>query len=306
MIRRFRTLSTGHAYPEGPCIGPDGELYIVELAAGVIARVEDGERVVIARTPGAPNGAALTPTGDVVFCNNGGNWGPNASTGHQPGLGGATPRIQRLTRDGSVDDILVAIDSIPLNGPNDLVLDAGGNVWFTDPAWAARDESGAAPASASPPGALRWMSADGTHARTIADGLIFPNGLAFAPDGSLIVGETGTGLLYRYSIDGEGSVGDRAVYTDLGADSYPDGMCFDSEGSLIVAGTGSGRLYVVASDGRVRESIVMEDHDVTNVCFGGIDGTTLIVTEASLGRVSATQWHCAGQPLIGSPAPWVR
>ena len=31
------TVATGLAFPEGPAIGPDGELYVVEIAGGASA-----------------------------------------------------------------------------------------------------------------------------------------------------------------------------------------------------------------------------------------------------------------------------
>ncbi len=303
----LRTVSTGHGYPEGPCLGPDGTLYVVELAGGVVARVIDGRREVLARSEGAPNGAVVAPDGTVFFCNNGGNWGPNASTGFVAGRGGAVPRIERLGPDGGVTTVIDAIDGRPLRAPNDLVRDADGGIWFTDPAWAERDDEGRAAASASPPGGVGYVREDGTGARLALDGLVFPNGIVLTLDGgAVIVGETGTGRLLRAQIRGAGELGEPEVFAELGADAFPDGMCFDSEGRLLVAGTGSGAVFVVAPDGSLLEVLEMPDPDVTNVCFGGEDGRTVYVTEASLGRVSAMSWPVAGAPLPGSPAPWAR
>lgn len=301
----LRTLSEGHAYPEGPCLSPGGVLHVVELAGGVIARVEGGRRVV-ARTSGSPNGAAFAHDGSMYFCNNGGNWGPNASTGGVPGLGGAIPRLQVLRSSGAVEDILTEADGASLNGPNDIAIDADGVLWFTDPAWAERDASGSAPASASPPGAVYRVDPGDGAVRRVADGLVFPNGLAITPDGAgVIVGETGTGRLLHYptTLDADG-LAEPTVFAELGVTAYPDGMAFDAEGTLLVAGTGSGLLFVVAPTGDVIDEIEMRDPDVTNVCFAGDDGRTLIITEASTGRVAATRWHAPGMALPGSPSPW--
>lgn len=305
MTRTIRLLSSGHAYPEGPCVDEHGALHVVELAGGVIARVDADGRHVVAHASGAPNGAAVARDGTLFFCNNGGNWGPNASTGGSPGLGGGTPRVQALRRDGTVQDILTEIEGEPLRGPNDITIDADGGLWFTDPAWAERDAAGRAPAAASPPGGLCFVSGAGEDAVRVVDGLVFPNGLAFAPDGDLVVGETGTGVLWRYPVEGPGRLGRPSVYAELGAEAYPDGMCFDVDGTLIVAGTGSGALFVIDTAGGVSERIPMDDPDVTNVCFAGEDGRTLVVTQASTGLVTAMRWPVPGMALPGSPSPWV-
>ncbi|GAA3625557.1 SMP-30/gluconolactonase/LRE family protein [Nonomuraea rosea] len=299
-----RVIATGFAYTEGPCIGPDGTLWVVELAGGCVSRIEDGRRIVVARPGGSPNGAAFAPDGRLVFCNNGGNWGPNESTGMRPGPGGGHPAIQCLTGDGEVHTLLDSIDGTPLNAPNDLCFDQHGGYYFTDPVWARRDEHGSAPAAASPPGDVCYVSPDGT-ARRVHHGLRFPNGLHVTPDGqALLVGETGTGLIHRFDITAPGSLGPPATYADLGPDSFPDGMCFDRDGRLLVAGTGSGAVFVVApGGGTVQDTVRFADPDVTNVCFGGPDQRTLFVTQASLGRVVAIEWPVPGMALFTGARP---
>jgi len=292
-------LVSGLSYPEGPCFDPQGVLHFVELAAGSVSRVVDGRRVQLAQVPGSPNGAAFDPAGTLWWCNNGGNWGPNASTGMRPGLGGGPGLIQRLEADGTVTDVIRrTADGEPLRSPNDLAFDRHGGLWFTDPVWAPRDPSGSAPASASPPGSVCY--ADPLTARTtrVAHGLAFPNGLALVPgQNALIVGETGTGRLLRYEIETPGRLGQGTLWCDLGPDSFPDGMCFTASGELLIAGTGSGSLFVVDPHGTLRRRIPMADIDVTNVCFGGPQGRTLYITQAALGNIVVMEWPEPGAPL---------
>jgi gluconolactonase len=296
-------VATGFSYPEGPCFDANGTLHAVELAGGVVSRIIDGQRVVLATPGGSPNGAAFDDAGSLWICNNGGNWGPNASTGGRPGLGGGLAAIQVVDPDGSFATVLSAIDDRPLASPNDLALDPRGGMWFTDPVWATRDRSGSALAAASPPGSVCFLADDGT-ARRCHTGLVFPNGLVLTPDGGeLLVDETGTGRIHAFPVLGPGRLGDPRVRWELGPDAYPDGMCLDSAGRLIVAGTGSGALFVVGERG-LEARIDMADPDVTNVCFGGPDGRTLFVTEASLGRVVSLRWDVPGQPLPVGPRPW--
>ena len=296
-------VATGFSYPEGPRFDVHGQLHVVELAGGVVSRVVDGERVVLATPGGSPNGAAFDDAGRLWICNNGGNWGPNASTGGRPGLGGGLAAIQVVDPDGTFATVLTAIDGVPLSSPNDLALDPRGGLWFTDPVWAGRDAQGSAPASASPPGAVCFLDEDGA-ARRCHVGAVFPNGLVLTPDGSeLWVGETGTGRILAFPLLGRGRLGEPRIRCELGADAYPDGMCFDSAGRLIVAGTGSGALFVVGERG-LEERVPMADPDVTNLCFGGPAGRDLFVTEASLGRVVSLEWDVPGEPLPVGPRSW--
>ena len=294
----------GLAYPEGPRLDVTGTLHVVELAAGTVSRVRDGHREVLAELGGSPNGAAFDADGTLWVCNNGGNWGPNASTGFRAGPGGLVPgAIQTVERDGSFRTVLTEIDGVPLSSPNDIALDPRGGAWFTDPVWAARDATGSAPASASPPGSVCFMDQDGVG-RRVAEGLVFPNGLALTPDWSeLVVGETGTGRILAYPILAPGNLGAARTWCDLGPAAFPDGMAFDSAGRLVIAGTGSGSLFV-ADPGTPTERVAMTDVDVTNLCFGGTDGRTLYVTQAALGRVVTIAWDVPGEHLPVGPRLW--
>ena len=80
---------------------------------------------------------------------------------------------QRVTRtDG--DRIEVLADSwngLPLNSPNDMVIDAAGGIYFTDPAYA----------NSVQPEGVYYISPDGSLSQIIA-GLSRPNGIALSPD----------------------------------------------------------------------------------------------------------------------------
>lgn len=297
-------VATGFAYPEGPRFDTNGTLHVVELAAGTVSRVVDGGRTVLAAPGGSPNGAAFDTEGRLYVCNNGGNWGPNASTGNRPGPGGLVPAaIQVVQRDGTFDDLVTQIDGRPLDSPNDIALDPRGGMWFTDPMWATRDAAGSAPAAASPPGAVCFADEQG-WGRRCHTGMVFPNGIALTPDWSeLLVGETGTGCILAFPLLGAARLGEPRVWCELGAGAFPDGMAFDSTGRLLVAGTGSGALFVTTEGGAV-ERVPMADVDVTNLCFGGPGGTSLYVTEAALGRVVVLDWDVPGEPLPAGPRVW--
>lgn len=291
-------IASGFSFTEGPCFDGEGRLHVVELANRCVSRIVDGERVVVAELGGSPNGAALGPDGDLYIANGGGNWGPNDSTQGRAGRGNAGSYIQRVNADGWSRTVLSEIDGRPLTSPNDLCFDAHGGLYFTDPVWPDRHEDGSPDVSTVSAGDVCYLGPDG-EARRLHTGLLFPNGICLTPDGSgLIVDETGKGLVHRFEIEKPGVVGQPEVYVDLGPTSGPDGMAFDSTGRLIVAGHGSGHAFVVTPEGgSVEQKLTFDDPEVSNVCFGGHENSTLYVTLARSGRVVAVQWDAPGAPL---------
>ena len=86
------------------------------------------------------------------------------------------------------------IDGKRFNAPNDLVLDATGGIWFTDPAY------GRAPEELEiGQEAVYWVSPDRTTVTRVADSLRRPNGIAFSPDGkTLYVADRDGDVTYAY------------------------------------------------------------------------------------------------------------
>ena len=135
-------LGAGLGYTEGPVVGLDGTVHAVDLDQNRIWRLDGGEPVVAAVVDGCPNGMALvTPTTAIVANNGGFPW---------TDLGGARHPIDivNLTNEppdfaggwlehvdlagGAVTRLLDRGDAGTFRGPNDLVLDGAGGLWFTD------------------------------------------------------------------------------------------------------------------------------------------------------------------------------
>ncbi len=134
----IRVLATDLAFPEGPVVMPDGSVILVEIRAQQLTRVwPDGRKEVVAKIPGGPNGAALGPDGKMYLCNNGGfSWAasrgaimPGAPEPHEY-IGGSIQRVD--LSNGKVETLFDKCGAHPLKGPNDLVFDKQGGLWFTD------------------------------------------------------------------------------------------------------------------------------------------------------------------------------
>jgi gluconolactonase len=268
------------AFPEGPCVGPDGRLYVCEVEGGWVTRMDPAGPSRWVETGGRPVGGAFHPSGDLYLCNSG------------------LRAVLRIGRDGNWTFAAQASAGKPLVRPNDLVFDRAGRLYFTDPVLdPARSRT-------EPSGMVHRLAPDGT-VEPVGSGVAFSNGIAFGPDGALYVAETARGRILRWELRPDGLVASRAVFatvTRSGEDAAgPDGMAFDVDGYLYVAVYGSGRVRVVAPDGGLVDEIDVGGRYPTNLTFGGPDGRRLFMTEAEHGRVVTAEVPRPGLPLWGDP-----
>jgi len=295
-IMQIHHLASGLMFPEGPAIGPDGMLYVTEIAGQRISQISDtGIVTTFAETGGGPNGAAFDGVGNLLVCNNGGRWPTDKSSTEDAGpVENGPGRIQTISASGTVNDTLFEIDGVPLNAPNDLCFDGYGGFYFTDPIWSGLvggERDG---------GPVCYVDANGTATR-VAGGIGFPNGLGVRDDGRvLVVCESLTGMLLSFQIEAPGVLSSASKANGMiGRRSVPDGFCFDASGRIIVAGHGSNNLFVLdGRDGRPIEVIELPEPGATNCCFGGTDFKTLYVTSSDYGNVYAIDWPVEGMQLF--------
>ncbi len=281
---------------------PDGSVLLVEIERGTLSRVQpDGTIEVVAETGGGPNGAAIGPDGYCYICNNGGFEWHETSQGllfpgdQSPDYTGG--RIERVDLEsGAVETVYRECAGEPLKGPNDLVFDAEGGMWFTDHGKNRprnRDRTG-----------VFYAKADGSAIAEKIFPLEAPNGIGLSPDEkTLYVAETPTGRLWAYDLEepGELTQGTRGPVGRMLA-QIPDHHLFDSlavdgDGNVCVATIITGGITVHSADGRNAELIPMPDPLTTNICFGGENLQTAYITLSTTGRLVSINWHTAGLPL---------
>jgi gluconolactonase len=279
-------IPSGIPFSEGPVWCDDGTLVVTSVAGGALYRVwpQEGRAEICAATHGGANGAALAADGSILVAQNGG-----IDFSHFGGIFDAeaatsvpaTPGLQLARPDGTVT--YLADDGF--NAPNDLAVAANGDVFFTDPGHYPPPEGELV-------GRVMVYERDGS-VRTLADGFHFCNGIAFEPDGTLIVVER---------------VGLQRVYPDGSRDwvietlgrGGGDGFCLDADGRFYVAPTVEHGIRVVEPDGSIADFWPIEGKGVTtNCCFGGPDLRTLFVADAIPGGVVAFE----GTPTPGLPLP---
>jgi len=287
---------------------PDGTVVLVEIERRTLSRVHpDGKIEVIAQLGGGPNGAALGPDGAVYVCNNGGLRFHEDQHGLRPTAqaddysGGRIERVDLKTgetrvlyRDGG---------NGALRGPNDIVFDRAGGMWFTD--------LGKTRARDMDRGGVYYAAADGSSIREAIYPMLTPNGIGLSPDEKrLYVAETHTGRLWAFDLEAPGLVKRRGFPSPNGGELIAglpgyqlfDSLAVDGAGNICVATLFNGGITVISPDGARIEHIPLPDVYTTNICFGGKDLRTAYVTLSLSGRLVALDWPRPGLKLNFSGA----
>jgi gluconolactonase len=305
----FRVLARGLRFPEGPIALADGSVVLVEVARGTLSRVRpDGGIEAVAELGGGPNGAALGPDGAVYVCNNGGFRWHEGKRGLLPlgqaddYSGGRIERVDLATGEARV--LYDAGPNGPLKGPNDIVFDRAGGMWFTD--------HGKARERDMDRGGVYYASIDGGSIREAIYPLLTPNGIGLSPDESrLYVAETLTGRLWAFDLEAPGAVKRRRYPSPNGGDLVAglpgyqlfDSLALEAGGNVCVATLFNGGITVIPPDGSRVEHVPLPDDYTTNICFGGPGLRTAYVTLSSSGCLAALDWPRPGLALNFSPAP---
>jgi gluconolactonase len=169
------------------------------------------------------------------------------------------------------------------NRPNDISISPSGILYFTDPKSYDMDKHD---------GRIFRIDPKSGETNWILDGLHFPNGLCFSPDGETIyIGESVNKNILKISQN----IGilDTLVTLPKG-NQDPDGMDVDVEGNLYIAYFGGGKIYVVSPEGLMLDSIVTPGRKPSNLEFGGDDMKTLFVSECETNKIYSIKTVNAG------------
>jgi gluconolactonase len=284
-------LTDGFTFTEGPT-WLKGQLYFSDMffqnpAAGdwtgssaksrLIAMTPDGKWRVISRGMQS-NGTIAAANGNLLVCD---------MFGHRVvEMDRATGRIVRVVLD--------KVGGKAIDGPNDLVMDARGGLYVTDPQFTPE-------AQKSQPGKqVYYVSPDGTAKVVVGPGeFAMPNGVELSPDGkTLYVNNTwaqpGENFVYAYDVAADGSLANKRKFAMLnltaevlGAanpadrfDSRADGTAVDTDGRYYVA-TNTG-VQIFLPDGTYAGTIRVPQYPVS-LTFGGVDNSVLyMVGESSV------------------------
>lgn len=157
-------------------------------------------------------------------------------------------------------------EGTPFNSPNDLTVRSDGTIYFSDPDW----NCGTCPQTAN-----RVYRVDPTGGISVINNAHQkPNGIRLSPDETTLY-LAGDAQLQSFAVMPDGSVG---APSDFGNLVGGDGVAIDCAGNLYVAQPGQSRVVVFSPEGN--EVGVLSGNAVTNLAFGGADGTTLYLTSS--------------------------
>lgn len=258
----LETLADGFAWLEGPVWFADAnQLLFSDLPNDRIMRWTEAGASVFRQPSGFANGHTRDREGRLVGCSHQGRC------------------ITRTELDGSVTILADRFEGERLNGPNDVVVDAAGAVWFSDPVYGGgTDYEGGKHGCALPPTLYR-RDPDGTL-QVASDALQGPNGLCFSPDGAkLYVADTGAQFgddpsraIHVFEVAG-GALREGRVFHRT-APGFTDGMRCDEDGR-VWASAGDG-VHCIAPDGTLLGKI-LTGGTVSNLCFGGRERARLFL-----------------------------
>jgi len=198
--------------------------------------------------------------------------------------------------------VLDTINGKPIDGPNDLVMDARGGLYVSDPQFTPETEK-------SQPGKqVYYVAPDGAARVVIGPGeYAMPNGIEVSPDGkTFYVDNTwqqpGENYVWAYDVAVDGSLTNKRQFAKLNltaevlgaanpADRFAssaDGSAVDTDGRLYIA-TNSG-VQIFMPDGASAGTIWVPEYPV-NVTFGGADNSVLYIVGGTSAWAIQTQVH---------------
>ena len=297
----FELVCEGLEFPEGPIAMADGSVILTEIKGQRLTRVKpDGSKALVVETGGGPNGAAIGPDDAIYITNNGGafEWLDNAGMtipGPTPPshVGGMIQRYDLAT--GALTTVYYSCDGRRLIGPNDLVFDKAGGMWFTD--------HGCSTPEGRKFGGIYYARPDGSHISRQRDHLISPNGIGLSPDESVVyAADTQLGRLWAFDIAAPGQLAPPAgfapgrVIANLPGYQLLDSLAVEASGKVCVATIINGGITAFDPSGST-EHFAFPDLICTNICFGGPDMTTAWITASATGKLFRAKWPRPGLKL---------
>ena len=277
--QEIEELGNGYTVAEGPLWWrEEGYLLFNEVRGNRRRKWSPRHGVTLLQEPSNnANGLTRDPKGRLLLCEGGAN------------------RVTRVEPDGEIIVVANNYQGKRLNRPNDVVVKSDGSIYFTDPG----SPDPELPLDFS--GVYR-VSPDLGSITLLVRNIVFPNGLAFSPDESVLyIDDYRVGHIRAFDVQPNGmlNLASDRVFCKLreprpfGPDG-PDGMKVDVEGNVYC--TGPGGVWVIDRSGQ-HLGTILTGAQTTNVGWGGEDWKTLFIT--TFDALYRIQLNIAGIPVPG-------
>ncbi len=202
-------------------------------------------------------------------------------------------RVVEMTTNGRVVKVIAdEYDGKPIDGPNDIITDTKGGIYFTDPQFTMEAEK------FQPGRAVYYVSPEGKITRIVEPNeFAMPNGILLSPDGKTLyinncyddaswypVNSDKENYIWAYDVNEDGTISNGRQFAKLflvdnildrkEKSSSSDGMAIDKDGNIYV-GTYYGVQIFNAEGDFV--GMINTPHFPVSLCFGDDDMKTLYI-----------------------------
>ena len=252
-LNKAKLISKQFGFTEGPAVDKAGNIFFTDQPNNKIWKYDtDGKLSVFMDNAGRANGTYFDAKGNLIVCADEHN------------------QLWSVSPDKKVTVLIKDFKGHLLNGPNDLWVHPGGNIYFTDPYYQRDYWTRTKPDLDNQK--VFYLPKGTTEAIPLEDGLKRPNGIVGTPDGKMLyVADIGDNKIYKYNIESDGKISNRQVFISQRA----DGITLDERGNLYLAGNG---ITIYNAQGEKIGHIDIPEPWSANVCFGGKDRNELFIT----------------------------
>ena len=249
---KVEKLADGFRFTEGPAVDATGNVYFTDIPNNrILIWTVENKLDTFSSNSSRTNGLYFDKDQNLLACVS------------------EAGKITSTTPDGETSVIAASYNGKRFNQPNDVWPDGKGGAYFTDPKYGEHqdelDQDGMH---------VYYVSPDRSTITRVCDDFEKPNGIIGTPDGqTLYVTDGQARKTYRYDIQEDGSLANKALFVDLGC----DGMTLDQDGNIYFTTNGESRIDIISPQGQLLDSIPVPERPA-NVCFGGKDRDELFIT----------------------------
>lgn len=252
----LQLVSDQFTFTEGPAVDREGNIFFTDQPNDKIWKyAADGTLSLYREKTGRSNGMYFDRKGNLISCAD------------------ENDELWSIDKKGKVTVLLSSFEGKKFNGPNDLWIAPKGGIYFTDPFYPRDYWTRKKPDLEAE--RVYFLPKGAKEARIVEADIKKPNGIVGTPDGKyLYVSDIGSWKTYRYTIAPDGALTDKQLFCEQGS----DGMTLDTHGNVYLSGRG---VSVYNAAGKKIRQIPVPSGWVGNVCFGGKDRKTLLITAST-------------------------